>query len=79
MGVYLKMFNLFESTCYKFEVKFATILAHQLQNIDSDFGDYVSLLMRKQTVQEQRQTLELQKNDIEQQMNWDVIQNRAID
>ena len=47
------MFNLFESTAI-----------YQLQKIDSDFGEYVSLLMRKQTLQEQRQSLELQKNDI---------------
>ena len=39
--------------CYKFDVKIATILAHQLQKVDSDIGDYVSLLMRKQQLQEQ--------------------------
>ena len=48
------VFNLFEYTCYKFDVKIATILAYQLQKTDSDFGDYVSLLMRKQTLEEQR-------------------------
>ena len=72
------MFNLLESVSHTFDVRMAAILASQGMDIDTDFGDYVTLLIQKYKIQQELEQLHQQQKDLEDQINWAVIQNDDI-
>ena len=79
LGVYLKLFKLFEFTCHKFDIEIADIFARKNYIVDSDFGDYVEIMTKVRTLELEVADLYQQIDDVNDQANWVAIQNGVVD
>ena len=73
LGIYLKLFNLLEDKCHAYDIKIAAILANHSIELDTDFGDFVSVLTRLRVLQREISDKEQQLEDCIEQANWHII------
>ncbi|XP_057290698.1 uncharacterized protein LOC130657379 [Hydractinia symbiolongicarpus] len=73
LGVYQKMFKMFESSCQDYDVKIALLLATEDNELDSDYGDYIEVLKETNDLQQKLEDEKAKLANQQDQLNWLVI------
>ena len=75
LGVYLKMFNTFESFCNELDIDLEVILAQNDTSLDTSYGDFIEILKHKQQLKKDIQELVDQHESHQQEINVRIIEN----